>query len=108
MKVIFNQVEEFIAELEKDAGQVERNLIRCTKLFEPSYLSPTIRLVSIFSTYSVDGQVITLTCYWGDTSGINREKDGEVIAKADGYLKTIEEACKRLGLEARAGVLKER
>ena len=108
MKVTFNQVEEFIAELGKDAGKVSRGIVRCTKLFEAFRLSPSIRLVSIFSTYSVDGQVITLTCYCGDTSGINREKDREVIAKADGYLKSIEEACKRLGLEARAGVLKER
>jgi len=107
MKVTFNQVGEFIDELEKDAGKVERNLVRCTKLFEPSRLSPTIRLVSIFSTYSVAGQVITLTRYCGDIWGINREKDNEVIAKADAYLKSIEKACKHLKLEVRAGMLEE-
>lgn len=107
MKVTFNQVEEFIDELEKDAGKVERGIVRCTKLFEASRLSPSIRLVSIFSTYSVDGQVITLTRYCGDIWGVNNGKDEEVIAKADQYLKTIEDACKRLGLEDRAGALKE-
>jgi len=108
MKVTFNQVEEFIDELERDAGKVDRGIVRCTKLFEASRLSPNIRLVSIFSTYSVDGQVITLTRFCGDIWGINKEKDGEVIAKADEYLKSIEEACKRLELEVRAGALKER
>ena len=108
MKVTFNQVKEFIAELYKDEGKVERNLVRCTKLFEASRLSPNIRHVSVFSTYSVDGQVITLTRYCGDIWGINEERDAEVIAKADQLLMTIEASCKRLGLETRAGMLEEK
>lgn len=104
--VLFNQVEEFTAELEKDAGKVERGIVRLTKIFEGTKISPNIHHVSVFSTYTVEGQLITLKRYCGDIWEMEQGRDEEeVIAKADGYIELIEEACKRLKLEVRAGAI---
>jgi hypothetical protein len=105
--VVFNQVEEFIAELEKDAEKVERGIVRLTKIFEGTKISPNIHHVSVFATYTVEGQLITLKRYCGDIWELGQGRDTEVIAKADGYLTTIEEACKRLNLEVRAGAIQD-
>jgi hypothetical protein len=103
--VVFYQVEEFLAELEKDATRVDRRIVRITKLSEEAKISTGINHVSVFATYTVEDQLITLKCYCGDTSGLSKERDGETIGKANKYIKTIEEACKHLKLEARAGAI---
>jgi hypothetical protein len=109
--VVFNQVEEFIAELEKDAKKIERGIVRRTQLFESAKISPILQHVSVFASYTVEGQLITLKRYCGDIwgqvgdNGPEQERNDRVIVKAEGYLKTIEEACKRLNLEVRAGAI---
>lgn len=105
IKVTFTEVEEFISELGKDVGKIERGLVRRTKIFTPSTISPIICDVSVFSAYTVEGQVVTFEHHCGPIWGINKEKDDGVISKANQYLNTIEEECKRLGIECRAGKL---
>jgi hypothetical protein len=103
--VMFNSVEEFIAELEKDAAKVDRQIVRITNLSEGTNISPNIQHVSVFATYTVEGQIIILKRYCGDIWRLGQQRDKEVLAKAKEHLKTIEEACRRLKLEARAGAI---
>jgi hypothetical protein len=107
MKVKFSYTSEFCAELEKDAPSVDRQIVRCTNLYEASRLSPNIRHVSFFATYSVGGERVELSRYCGDTWGINEEMDRKVHDSAANHLRTVKEICKRLGLEVRAGLLEE-
>lgn len=110
MKVKFNQVEEFCAELEKDAegGVIDRRIVRCSSLWEASKLSLNIHHVSFLATYSVREEVIELRRYCGDIWRINQENDKKVLDKAEQIGKIIEEVCRRHKLEVRAGYIEEK
>jgi len=107
MKVRFNRVEEFCTELEKDAEKIDRRIVRCTKLFEVTKISTNIHYVFALATYVVEGQTVELRRYCGDIWQINKEKDKAAVDLADKALAAIEETCKRLKLEVRAGYLEE-
>lgn len=107
MKVKFNQVEEFCEELEKDAPLIDRQIVRCSKLWETSKLSPNIRHLSFLATCTVKGQLVELRRYCGDIWGINLEADERVEDKAKETNKTIDKVCGLLKLEVRAGHIEE-
>lgn len=77
--VKFNDIEEFCAEMEKDASDIERRIVRTTTMTRTSSLSPNIRHIIALATYSVDGQVIRLESYCGDLWGVNQDQDKQVI-----------------------------
>lgn len=107
MRVKFNQVEEFCAELEKDAPLVDRRIVRCSNLWEVSKLSVNIHHLTFLATYSVEGEIVELRRYCGDIWRINQDADKKVLDKAEQVGKTIEEVCQRLKLEVRAGYIEE-
>ena len=107
MKVKFNQADEFLAELEKDSLFINRRIVRLTNLYEASKLSPNIQHVTFLATYAIDNTIVELRRYCGDIWGINQESDDKVLNKAKNSEQKIENACKRLGLEARSGTLVE-
>jgi hypothetical protein len=107
MKVIFNNVEEFCTELEKDTEQVDRRIVRCTKLFKATKLSSNIHHIFAVATYATQGQIVELKRYCGDIWQVNAEEDKKAIDLAEKALKAVEETCQRLGFEVRAGYLEE-
>lgn len=107
MKVHFNEPSEFCDELEKDKLKVDRGIVRTTFRFEPSKLSPNIHHVFALASYSVDGQVVEMEKYCGDTWGLHTGEDEKVHDRANNYIKTVESACQLCKLEMRAGTLEE-
>lgn len=106
-RVKFNAVEEFCAEMERDKSDIDRRIVRLTHLFQDSRLSPNIQHVLAVATYSVKGQVVRLERYCGDVWRINDEADKKVLDRAEAVHKAIKEACQRLELKVRAGILEE-
>ena len=103
----FNVVEEFCAEIENDAPEIDRGIVRITDMSRGSTVSPNIRHIFAMATYSVAGQVVRLECYCGDVWGINQETDKKVYEKAEKIRQTVAMTCENLGLQRRAGILEE-
>lgn len=111
----FNSVDEFLEELKK--SQPCPTIVRVTFLFTPSSLSPNIRHLSVVSTFLLRGwvgaeqrpveDIVRLDKFCGDTWGLNGEEDKKVQDRAEAIFKLIEDVCKKLGYEVRAGVLEE-
>ena len=103
--VKFTEVEEFLEELGKDAPQIDRRIVRTTFLFESSAISPKISHVLVIATYTIAGQIVRFERYCGDLWGLNETADQAIKDTGEKCQKEIEEACQRLGLERRAGVI---
>jgi len=110
MMVRFSKPEEFIAELEKEmlpgTCNIDRRIVRITYIRRPSKLSPNIQHISVVATARVVGEIYRLEHYSGDVWQIE-EQDAPVYDKARSVYQYIEESCRRLGLEARAGVFED-
>jgi len=112
--VKFNAVDEFIEELKK--SQPWPRIVRLTYLSRQSSVSPNIRHLFVVSTFvvtawlSTDKSVETLVRldkFCGDTWGLNTEEDKKVQERAEVVVKQIEDACREVGYEVRAGVFEE-
>ena len=101
----FNVVEEFCTEIEKDAPEIDRAIVRITGMSRISSISPNIRHIFAIASYSVYGEVVILECYCGDVWGINSETDQKVYAREEEIRKAVAKTCDNLGLEQRAGIL---
>lgn len=106
--VKFNAVEEFCAEIENDAQEIDRRIVRTTDVSRISSMTPNIRHILAVASYSVGEQVVRLECYCGDVWGINQEMDKKVFEKAEQIHQTVASTCEALELQNRAGVLEER
>lgn len=107
MKVQFNEVEEFMEELDKDKTKIDRGIIRTTIRYVNTTGSPNIKSVIACSTYSVEGQVIELNEYCGDVWGLNNELDKAVVNIAEKFMTLIEETATEYGLDLRHGILED-
>jgi predicted ATPase len=103
--VKFNSQDEFCDEMAKDAGKIDRSIVRVTNLFRQSTLSPMIKHVLVVATYSVDGQVVHLERYCGDIWSLNNKQDKNTLDKAEKTQEAVKKACDDCGLELRAGIL---
>ena len=112
--VKFNAVDEFIEELKK--SQPWPRIVRLTYLSRQSSVSPNIRHLFVVSTFvatawlSPDKPIETLVRldkFCGDTWGLNTEEDKKVQEQAEVVVKQIEDACREVGYEVRAGVFEE-
>lgn len=102
-----DNVEEFLEELAKDASKIDRGgIVRCTKLYQADRKLSGVRGVSVFATYTVEGQIVLLSHYCGETGGLNKEHDAAVIERANLGIAKVGAACGELGLDLRAGYLK--
>jgi hypothetical protein len=103
-KIRFSVPEEFLVELESK-GLVEP-IVRVTKQFEDSKMSPNIQHVFILATaLRVVGevaQIIELKRYCGDYWG--KEFEQKTLDRAQEIQDEIEKRAKALMLEVRAGV----
>jgi hypothetical protein len=106
MTVRFYAVDEFLDELERDAAEAERGIVRLTNIYASSATLP-FRHLSVVATYAVRGVVVRLERYVGDLVG-TRTHDDPVVDRATGIQRTIEAKVRDLGLEIRAGTLEDR
>ena len=107
MKVKFNSPEEFCHEMEKDKAKIDREIVRTTSKYVVSKMSPHIHHVFALATYSVNGQIVEMEKYCGDTWGVNKDSDREVLDKSTETLAAIEETAGHCGCEVRSGILEE-
>jgi len=107
MKVHFTSPGEFCAEITKDKDKIDRNIVRSTIRWEGSKMHASIQHVYAVASYSVDGQLVDLLRYCGDVWGVSSGRDHEVIELSQKYLKLVEDTCKGLKIECRAGLLQE-
>lgn len=103
ISVLFNSVDEFIEEMIKDADKIERRIVRVTKSFESTSMSPKMCHVSVKCGYVVDGGLVELKRYCGLHWGLNNETDIKIMEKTEEIHKKIEKICNELKLEVRAG-----
>lgn len=108
--VKFNAVEEFCDELEKEASEMPRKIVRLTNSTRLSPLSPSIKHLSVIATFLItlpSGQhgIVRLERYCGDLWGMGR--DAKVLEEAERLAGVVSATCKKLGLEVRAGVLED-
>jgi hypothetical protein len=101
MKVLFNDVGEFLTELRSDADEVEQKILRLT--IRRRCQQPFV-YVSVVSTVLIGRAVVTLDHRLGETFIGEDLHQSEVGKKADAMIERISEEAKGLGLEVRAGV----
>jgi phage host-nuclease inhibitor protein Gam len=108
IKVKFNSVAEFCQELKKDAGKVERGILRTTKQTQMSSMSPNIHYVFALASYSIEGQIVELRKFCGEIWHIREDEDKKSWDKAEAVLKEIEDLVQGIaGVEIRAGHLED-
>jgi len=101
--VRFNAVEEFLAEIEKDAGQVERMIVRLTKTFRSLPIGMTE--VAVVATAIVAGRLVRLKRPMGSVFSIGAPTsiDRSLLERADSIAKDIEQRVLIIGLDVRDG-----
>lgn len=116
--VKFNSVDEFCDELRKEQGNIERRIVRLTNSYIQSRLSPNIWYLNVTATFLVapypgglpapiaGPHIVRLDRYCGDIWKI-ASQDKPVLERAKAASQQIEETCKELAYEVRAGVYEE-
>lgn len=100
--VKFNDLDEFIGELRRDAAEVERKILRVTVRHRTDGQMP-IRSMAVVASAVVAGHVVTLQAPCGTYLPGTGEADGVSVAAKE-RLAALEAAAGELGLEVRAGV----
>lgn len=114
MKVQFSDLDEFFEELCRDAirrkdeslwfENIERNLLRVTKSYQPTAHSPIVYLLQVIAGDIVRGQLIELTHTLGDVIlGRDPQAPPPIEQRADALVADIAARAEALGLEVRAG-----
>jgi len=116
--VKFNQPEEFIEELGKDAHAtsivgdravmtIKDRIVRVTSQSKSSSLSPNIRYIIILATYErASGQIVRLEHFCGETwAGVGGEVNEKTKERANEVGDLIRQAGAAQGLDVRAGVI---
>lgn len=104
MTVTFNEPEEFLEELERDAEHVYRRIVRVTRRWTASKVHPGIHHLELVATAVVKDQVVQLRRYVGDIWRM-KGQDQPVLNAADQKQREIEARCQAMGLEVRAGMM---
>ncbi len=110
MLLKFNDVTEYCEELKKEKDNVDRKIVRVTNQTGPTSLSPSIRNLSVISTFVVGFSyppvVVRLEYFCGQLWGFENQ-DTLIREKSEKAIKQIEEASKGLGMEVRAGIIED-
>jgi len=102
--VRFTDPREFIDELSSDKAFVARGLVRITKQYLPSGLSPTIRLVTVVAAAHVVDDIVRFEKYCGDLWDMP-DSDKKVNETAERLCEQLEGEIKKLGLTVRPGLI---
>ena len=103
MRVLFNDVDEFLTELERERESVKRRIVRVTHLLR-SLPGLAVTSMSVVATFECKGDVVRFESRVGHLWGVEHQ-DEPVKARAEATRAAIDAACERLGLEVRPGVL---
>ncbi len=107
MRVLFNEPKEFLEELSKEAGNVDRRIVRITWLFRQEKNLPLTH-VSLVATARIHDDVVRLEARCGTVmAGCTHDEAGQLDAKAREIESLVQEECRRLGLDVRAGILED-
>ena len=101
--VQFNDVHEFLDNLDRDHDLVERRIMRVTNLYRQSKLTASIQHLSVVATARVSGEIVRLEVYCGDLWNLG--SDQAALEKASEVQRTLTEECARLDLDVRAGLI---
>lgn len=101
--VQFNDVHEFLNNLDKDRHLIERRIVRITNLFRQSRLTASIQHLSLVATAQVSGEIVRLEVYCGDLWNLG--SDQPVVDKTKEIHQTLTDECARLNLDVRAGLI---
>jgi len=104
--VRFNDEGEFEEEL-RQAGPPEDLVLRLTKQWTRTSVSPAIQRVTVIATYVRDGKIIKLERYCGDDWGHHDSTTKATHSKADGIMFDLTKTAQDLGLKVRAGIYEE-
>lgn len=96
----FNDLDEYLAELTKDRGRIERQILRIT--VRRRYGAPFVT-VTVVATAVIGGRVVKLERLVGEAFAGDERADG-LAAKTKAILDRLTEAGASLGLDVRAGV----
>ena len=108
--VKFNAPSEFLTELEKDKPLIERGLVRLTNLFRTHTSVASLQHWSVVATAKIGSDLVRLEYHCGSLWRLGGPADpaGQQVRETAARIHTeIAEACQRLGLEVRAGMLEE-
>lgn len=101
--VQFNDINEFLDELEKDRDHIQRGIVRITNQYRTSRLTASIQHLTVVATTRISGELVKLNVYCGDLWGLG--KDQPILEKAQDLQRTLVEKCTALSLEVRSGLL---
>lgn len=101
MYVLFNSIEELLAELEAQANKPE--CVRVTRLYPKQAKSVPQRLF-VVATARIGDEIIRCDRLCGELAGVVDEAHHRVLSVADNAILVLERGCKKLNLPLRAGL----
>jgi len=102
MKIRFNNLDEFIKEIEKDKDKIHRGIVRLATVQKALEVS-SLYAVKVIAAYRVGDEVVELEQFCGNWWREDK-KEGKVWDEAKETCEKISKTCKESGLEIRAGV----
>lgn len=102
--VVLHETTEFLAELDRDRGELDRDLVRVSTLRYP-VMGGAVTRVRIEAGYRVRGEIIRLRMVVGDLWGV--AADDKVRSDLRRRMEEIENAVADRALEIRAGMYEE-
>lgn len=102
----YTEPDEFMHDLACDVDDVERRVVRLTKMARSAGPGGSLTRVTVCAGAVVGGRLVKLESYIGDLWG--SAADDKVQAQATQLVKDLEERIADLGLQLRAGFFEER
>ncbi|MBI4020692.1 MAG: hypothetical protein HY369_00450 [Candidatus Aenigmarchaeota archaeon] len=102
VKVKFSVVDEFLAELRKNAGQVQGRIVRLTRSHQDDDQSPP-RWIAVVAGALVSGQLIELSVSCGQDWGKGVSETERTEKRARETMDRIKKVARTLGLDVRQG-----
>ena len=112
MKVAHGSINDYLADMEKDGGEIHRRIVRLGWNYRPSSMSPNIQYLSVHSSYALrdaDGgeTIVICTIYCGDLLRGVEDQQKPTIEEAERITSMIESKIEELELDRRGGEYRE-
>jgi hypothetical protein len=107
MIVRFNDVNEFIEEIQLDLAQIDRGIVQVTKAVSLT-ATPPLRHLAVVATARIGDTVVRLDHFCGELweeRATEGSHDAKIYARAEELMKRIEIAARSSSLEVRAGIV---